>query len=391
VFLQEGVRELADRLTDRRASLGPPYVVVLGTGYARAAGVPKLDDLVSSSGVPREVAAQHPEVLLDLQVPTFYQDLVVLAASGSLPVVVTTSYDRLFEQALFNAGMRPTSHFTVHDAKHPSGRSGTTGDRARTGISIIRLFGLEDDDRLNEDWLHKAGIPDTETVDLIMVGYEYESPAFQRWLSTARGDSDLWWANEKPFDRSFDWPGQMHELDGDATRIETLFGQLSLLLIRLPTIGLLDKSDRANSPPDDEWLDRQYVQNQLQQVRVVKRAIEASTPGTGSDPAVASQLAYQREEIGRLEGELRSPANVVNQLLGRFKVAQSQLHRLAEDGSSSVDPESLSFIDSQIQALENELTKATPNRLLLAAAEGALQAIESQSGIAAPDMTSSAS
>jgi hypothetical protein len=391
--LQDDVRALGERLTKLKGSGAPPYIVVLGVGYAQAAGVPDLQDLASRLNETPEVVAQHADLLLDLDVPTFYQDLVGLAAAGSLPVILTTSYDHLFEQALFNAGLRANSHFNVDEAKASLGSDVSPSVRDRGGISVVRLFGLAPDDPLMADWLRRAiGIPDAPPVDLIMVGYEYESPALQRWLSK-QGGGDLWWASEVPLvSGRLGWSGETHELAGDAGRPDTLFGQLSLLTLRLPTINLLNRADPSAAPSDDvDWLNRQYVQNQLQQVKVVKRAIEASTPAAGADAAVTSQLAYQRQEIGRLEGELRVPVNAAGQLLDRFKAARSRVQDSGDERGGGVDPDTVSFIENQIQVLEKELTKTEPSQLVLAAAEGALQAIESRSGIAAPDATSSAS
>ena len=93
----------------------PPHILLLGDACARAAGIKSVDELRADHGDEVDNPDALEALASTIVVPPFYYDVANLARSGYLPVLVTTSYDRLVERALSDLGLREASDFEVKD------------------------------------------------------------------------------------------------------------------------------------------------------------------------------------------------------------------------------------------------------------------------------------
>jgi hypothetical protein len=386
-----GLQQLADRIAEVKLQPNaPPYMLVVGAGCAQAASVKPLEELRASYGDDVDDPAALDAILWDLAVPPFYYDIANLARAGYLPRVVSTGYDRLLERALSDLGLRPGDQFDITELGAGEGLSSPIDAAAE--LRIVRAFGLDPADstapaRLDAATGHMPGAP----LQVVLVGYQGENTTIERWLGAASG-GDLWWANPGDPDASHlggsGWHGEVAIIEGEEASPEAFFGQLALVLLRIPAIDALKQSGSADERGDD-WYNRQYTQNRLHQAKTVKRAIETGVSASSYDPAGQNQLTYQSQEIGRLEGDLVS-SEAVDALLKRFLSTRTELSRRAERDPASVDVDTMSFVDGHIEALIREAKKPRPNPTVVAAAEASLQQVVGTLGIA-PERPTAAS
>jgi hypothetical protein len=379
-----GLQQLADLVVRSTQAKGArPYVLVLGAGCPQAAKVPSLEELRETWGEDVDDPAGLEAILWSVEVPPFYYDIANLARAGYFPVVVTTGYDRLLERALVDLGLRPGDQFETVEPAAWRGRAPVPPPDA--DVRVVHAHGLDDGDPVGDPvgaldlgTGHEPGEP----LETVLVGYQGESPSLDRWLGAAAG-GDLWWANAD--DEHGDhlgpagWRGEVALITGNEAVPSTFFGQLALMLLRLPAIDTLKQTEPVGQR-GDAWYDREYTQSRLNQANTVKRAIESVVPGSSVDPARQSQLSYQQQEIVRLEQDLVS-RDVVDRLLKRHYTTAAQLKDRAAQRPDSVDPDTLAFLDGQIVTLEREAAKPQPNGVVISAAEASLGALQDTLGI----------
>ena len=379
--LQDDIRSLAEQIGDRHSS-DRSYTLVLGSEIATAAGLPPLEQLVAEAGLSPADAADRriiERLLWDRPVPPFMYDAAGLVRDGFFPRVITTGYDNLLERALVDAGLRNGNHFAVVDLGADAGRQPSPGS-AR--IRIVRCHGATVIRPGAMDRAMGMRFEAGRTV-LVVVGYQFESPALEGWLASLDG-CELWWVSptgDGGAASRIGWRGEWHTVTGEATTPETFFGQLSLLLVHLPTASAGSLDEAGTSPGDDE-LDALYLHSRLDQANVVRRSIEQRIT-SGADPAAVKQLRAQDDEISRLGQSYQTPAagagpsaaNAASELLGRFEVLRAQLEPLVADGSAPVDQDTLAFVDGQIDALRREATKTDANATVVTAASAAMDGL----------------
>lgn len=380
--LEQGLEELASRIANPDI---PGYVLVLGTGCAKAAGVPSITELQAQFGAEADDPEALESLISDVPVPSFYHEIASMARSGHLPIVITTTFDRLLERALLDSGLRPGSHYTVVElAADPAEQRSADGYGVRPPITLIRCNRSSGDQSLNGARIDAAiGRSDPAApISLVLAGYGFDCPPLEHW---GRGNpgGEAWWIAEDAPDRNevgrLGWNAEMRVIDGPAAAPEQFFGQLALVLLRLPLLRSLRSQDLPTSSGDD-WLDEEFKRSRLQQAKTVKRAIEGSYSSSAADPGTVSQLAYQTQEIGRLEQELATP-QAASRLVQRFKIARDHLDRLVDDANSPVDTDTVAFVDAQVDSLEREAAKKHPSRPVMAAAESALDTLETEAGL----------
>lgn len=390
--LQQGIRDLADRINGRPES-APPYILILGVGVAKAAKVPSLEELSKQYGDPVDPANRRliERLMWNIPAPSFYYDVSGLVRSGAFPNVITTSYDDLLERSLVDAGLRPGHHFESIDLTAPVAPSKSSSS---VRIHILRCHGTA------------SFAPTTLTLALgrqgrgnglgiVAVGYEFESPGLDLWMQSQRG-GDLWWVSEKPDDTApsrLGWTGERQAISGDAAVPEAFFNQLALWIsfggdAAAYAPDAPEGEDRLSSGGDDP-LDTLDVRRRLEQAKVVKGSIEQRIQSSGADPAATNQLTYQTNQISELEKQVLSgptagtaaepeatPAeNPAVALLERYRALKTQLSPLLEDPAAPVDADTMQFVDGQISALEREATKTAPNTAVVAAASAAMDSL----------------
>lgn len=286
--LSQDVKRLAERIAERRA-LGDPFLLFLGGGCARAAGVPSLEEMAFKvladlfERDPSMVADYLPEGASDLlqdrpedqrdservleaffelmgdlsggarynvlkrlygpiPVPRFYRDLADLLDDGCFSHVLTTNIDALLEQALNDIGLQAATDYEVISlAGDPSRRRhGPSDPGAEAAITIIKLHGdlaqlqvaLSPEEIEAVLKTQRAFVKGELSQDMVLVGYDLESEPVNRWLRWTSGE--IWWVNpERPTGEQMEDLEErrpIQYIEGPGARPEEFFGILVTLL-----------------------------------------------------------------------------------------------------------------------------------------------------------------
>ena len=373
--------QLVDRIRESNEPSGaPPFILVVGERCAVAAKVPPLDELRSKYGDAVDDPDLLETVVNGISVPPFYLDLANLARAGMFPTIVTTGYDRLLESALTVAGLRQGDQYSVYDLHE--GRGSVMGVRP-SPIRIVRTWGIADAERgaklIGMATGTEAGVP----LRLVIVGYGDESDAVDSWIRDA-GGGELWWVHdaESP-DRllaAARWTGEVAPISGPDSEPPTFFGQLALVLLRIPTVDALEIGAPTEQRGDD-WYETQLNQSRLYTAKAVKRGLDSFSTAA-PDSVAQTQLSYQRDEIDRLEQSLA--ASSVMALRDRYIETASQLDAIRSRDPARVDQDTIDLVTATINSLEREAAKPSPSRAVVAAAGASLEAIQASVGIRPP-------
>jgi SIR2-like protein len=391
------VDDLAQRLRMRRApattTFWEPITLFLGAGCASAAGVPstvniarealdtfKLEDFIPQSESellqlfykhldllpPADVARMLQTLYARVPVPAFYQDLARMVRGGWFPLILTTSYDTLLEQALDNAGV-PRASIRVTTL--------TTGSKlanqAQLESEVVNIVKLHGDLQLSAVQLSPFDIARALDIsgrfvkseligDLIVVGHIPGDDPVDRFFVQAP-DRELWWVNEQDASEVslMGWALKIQKLHGEIGRPQVFFPQLAL---RLSTT-VDDVETRAQHDTASVLLG-EILRNQSALYSLDQEFLPSSRP-----LQVQTQIVYQKQQISRLEDKLRSLPDVKPHL---FKIVNKILTGIQ---SSDLEPnkkkEVSHFLTSQIDTLKEELDKPDPNELIVSASLGA--------------------
>ncbi|HEV8545191.1 MAG TPA: hypothetical protein VGQ64_02760 [Candidatus Limnocylindrales bacterium] len=373
--LQQDLQVLASRIAAAQ-SAERPYLLVLGSSCAEAAGLPSLNDLSKQNDI--EVGPGDrgliERMLYAFPVPTFYLDLANLARAGYFPRIISTGYDNLVERALFDLGLRPGHHFESLDlfARRSQQPWDPTGRLDR--IRIVHAYG-QADDAFDPVRLSQMVAPvGRATLDVVVVGYRSETKAIERWLST-QSAGDLWWVSDETT-ISISWLGRRQEISGEDGAAETFFGKLSLLLSTAISAGSdadHDESFAQLAASGAEDLDYAFAKKRLDQLYATRGSIEQRASSSGVDPAAASQLEYQNREIATFEQ--RVAKQQATDLFVKMKDYAEKLEAAAADPASPVQPETFSFFQQQLNLLMAETEKLLPNRTIVIGLQQLLEGI----------------
>jgi hypothetical protein len=227
-----------------------PCVLYIGSGCARAAGVPSYaemarklrDDLVATKHLSEQDQADESKLveaffamlrgmtqierhsLLQslykrVPVPLFYQDLAKLVRAGYFSHVLTANVDTLLEQALTGAspstGLYRQAPYQVITLSPSAGKDPLYSPVADT-TTIIKLPGdvaestkMTSPEEIDHVLNLRRGVARSQFgLVLVMVGYEFEeSQSVRDWLISTAGEK-LWWVNPELPDQH-----QMHPIE----------------------------------------------------------------------------------------------------------------------------------------------------------------------------------
>jgi SIR2-like protein len=411
-----------------------PFVLGLGSGCARAAGVPSVEDMarelfsnlktanpdLASTYLPGSgrkpealkkafysllaqlAPAQRSALLLQfiasVPVPLFYQELAGLVQAGYFTRILTTNADTLLEQALEAAGLRYERDYAVLVFGVSEADQAAISDASDARITIVKLHGdvSRDTVALTPEEIVEALDPQRTLVrrelrhDLVLVGFEpTESAPLTKQLADAPGD--LWWVAPEPPE-----PGALADIEsvrevryvhGASGSPDMFFGELSLLLVQMPALNALKKpldemetlstaSDTEvladTSPPDDlETFEREYLIGQLRRCEGVLRQLESQAAPTDTSDRVARQIEYQKREIASLEGRLRALNGVRKHILKILQEIDRDAAKTARSNDATVT--TAKYLHDQIAEVRKQYRgrNPSPNEDVVSATLGA--------------------
>lgn len=258
-----------------------------------------------------------------IPVPLFYQDLAVLIQAGYFNHVLTTNVDTLLERALTAAALR----YQIIDLSMDRRAETPFTDISYYPIKIFKLYTDPTDKHVPtckeiEATLKSQGISlkDELMNDIVMVGYEFECKPISRWL-TKPTDGLLWWVGDG--DRyskqmsSIQSARHVIYIDELSTNLETIFGKLVLMLLRMPILEAMSTSfeDYAASlspggisskiSPSEDELEVEYLRGQLQRSQEILYGLRQGIASGKKSVALQNQIEYQERQIAELEKSLQ--------------------------------------------------------------------------------------
>jgi hypothetical protein len=448
------VEELAAELAARRRSDPPrPILLFLGTECGEAAGIPGPE--VMASVVLEELRQTDPdfahallpesswgdedemgEAFLRLLggmsgiqryrvlqpfyspvgVPLFYRDLAALIAERYFPHILTTNWDSLLEQALDSVGLRPGVEYTTVVLSLPPELQQVPEDPSRRFVSVIKLHGDLGQSQLavTEEEIEVAIRSEASQIkgeligDVLMVGYKFESPPVDRWMSRSLG-AKLWWVGQERPDhehwKQIEQSRHVTYIHGETAQPDVFFGLLATHLLRLPVAQTLGTSleeyksiasgtslgDDPIDPvalsavigsPSDEELEAEYFRGQLQRSQEVKQSLEQNLAPGEKNPRIEELLDYQRKQLSDLQDQVLSLDITKEHLIGLVERIDSVVDLASKrpDAKPAVDWETSAFLSEQVGTIVNEAQKDTPNQHVLSAALGAVYVIGQRLG-----------
>lgn len=273
----------------------------------------------------------------NVPVPLFYQNLALLLRAGYFRRVMTTNVDTLLEQALAGAGLQRGRHYRVVNL----GADGT--DRATESqmdvpddeTLIIKLHGdladqvvgLTPDEIESTLRTHRRYMRSELEDDLILVGYDGESPPVEEWLGRLSHRAELWVVNrDLPHfaAESNDWARVVRTITGESASPESFFGQLALRLVNMPLKARLNFAasvvssdplpvgydapaviDSSVESASSELAMIDEVRSQLRLCESVLASLEQSSVPGARAPQLEAQIGYQKRLIATLGDRLR--------------------------------------------------------------------------------------
>lgn len=263
----DAIDELASRILRRREGGSEawrgPYLLFLGDGCARAAGIHTpdlarrgLEMLGTVAGGDDDACVEHFEgtlaslepsdagLLLEslfasIAVPAFYQQLAQLVLERFFPIILTTNFDTLLEQALDGVGVKLGDYrVTTFSDRYPISTS-TGGSEM---VHIIKLHGdvaskvvhFTPDSVQEALGSSRSFIKSELSGDMILAAHRIDDDPINQWLGHRR-DRELWWVNAEPpndFQRFETFGAERNEIVGDVGDLNNFFFQLALRLQR---------------------------------------------------------------------------------------------------------------------------------------------------------------
>ncbi len=417
-----------------RQSRGPDsgrFSLFLGEACARAAGVPSQVEMARElfatlAGhelvqryVPHEAPSdaqllegfrrllselpegQKGSLLLSfygsLPVPLFYQELAMLVSAGYFTQVLTTNLDALLERALQNAGLRADQEYSVVLLD----REGSTARMSAPDSSQVRIVKLHGDPAaqfaLSPNEIEETLKPMRRAVkgalrqDLVMVGYELESPPVTEWLAYVPGE--LWWVSEeRPAPDAVAAIEQVRDiryLDGPSGNPSGFFGGLAMRLLQMPTVNLLeapaetleaapDGSERLpdTTPPDDEAsFEREFLRGQLRRAEELLRRLEQQVAAGTTNERLERQLSYQKDVVAELEGRYRTVGDDTTVVLGLLDAITGAAEK------TEVPDSTTEFLRQQVDTARSQYGSAHPDEAVVSAVIGATLVIGDRLGV----------
>ena len=426
------ISELAAEITARQSAgrESPRFTLFLGEGCARAAGVPSPVEMarelfaslegheLTERYVPaetptdaqllegfRRLLSELPEgqrgsLLLQfygaLPVPLFYQELAMLVSSGYFTQILTTNLDALLERALQNAGLRAEQEYSVVLLD----REGSAAQMSARGGSQVTIVKLHGDPAgrfaLSPDEIEETLKPMRKAVkgalrqDLVMVGYELESPPVTEWLAYVPGE--LWWVAEErpPADAvsAIDRVRDIRYVDGPSGNPLGFFGGLSMRLLQMPTVNFLEAPAETlkapgsseglpdTTPPDDDAeFEREFVRGQLRRAEELLRRLEQQVAAGTTNERLERQLAYQKDVVAELEARFRTVGDDRSRVLGLLDAISGAAEKAEGPDTTAA------FLRQQVDAARSQYGSSHPDEAVVSAVIGATLVIGDRLGV----------
>jgi hypothetical protein len=441
---------LARRLSSVTREGANPPLLFLGSACARAANVPTVDEVVQQmadslqgtvdlprirtlaehligSELPAADLATLPDLATDpnlaeklydrfvdlpasqrarlllqvydaIPIPLFYQDLTALLWAGYFTEILTTNVDTLLEQALNLGGFRPDYNYQVISLG--KGTNPDDGwDSGSPSSRFVRIFKLHGD--LAQQQVHITPEQITAALEpqrmlvkgelrgeIVMVGYTFESPPIDHWLTLTRGE--VWWVSEEPPDPARIAPiileRPVNQITGPAASPSEFFGVLEATLLEPTTSGPLTVAEIADpgdvsfatAPQMDKQVD--LLRTRISRSQTVLYNLEQQVAPSERDLPVQQQIDYQRGQLVMLEDKLRELPPSSEQVTSLIR----QVVEAAEQ--AGVDERTLSFVRGQLATVEGEQGSDQANQHVVAAAIGATVVVAERLG---PDVVRS--
>jgi SIR2-like domain len=429
-----GLDDLARRIRQRAHPDAPdswrgPYILFLGEQCARAAGAPTaekiarealrtfgLDTSPSSEGAPEQevidrfvaqtehlsssqIVRMVRSLFAGVPVPSFYQDLALLVREHYFPLILTTNFDNLLEQALAAAGVSQSEYqVTSFASRWRSSPPASAEPSPREPLThLVKLHGdlAQDTVLFSPDQVETALQGSRQWIkaelkgDLIMVGHELSGDPIDNWLSHSR-DRQLWWVSVQPPDdpavRS--WSTEHREITGDVARPQVFFSQLALRLLRetepvsapemMEVLALGAEAEVAEGvaeAPTETAAEEplaEILQREVRRNQSVLYSLEQELPPGQRPTQMQAQIDYQKRQISKLEEKIRSIPEVRPRLVEVVRKIGADILSAYADPSTSFAIEDLAqFVETQAATIERELGKEIPNQFLVSASLGA--------------------
>jgi hypothetical protein len=413
------VGRLAQELLRRRFDgVGLP-ALVLGSEFARSAGMPPFSEIAAR--ILREPVGDAPamapphgleaaflgfleglgapdRLALATQasdavpIPEAAQELALLARDGFFGAILTTSFDSLVERALESAGLVYDRDFAVFDLL-----DGPPPPSRQRQLAVLKAYspsGIRRSDELGS------------LVDeiAVVIGSGSDDPDLE--LLTYQGGDVWWFGTVEPHqalrDALLRSRSHVYVVSGPTRTPDRFFGELSLRLQQLPSLNLLEQSRRPDrmmvSPvrksqsgsvrallgvtggtevPDgfeDEDFERLLASTRLQRARDEIRRLERLGAGTGTDRVLDIQLEYELNECLLLEAELRAMKGTRDQLLGL-------LDQIRTSSADLPDRSTADYLNTLVDRIDEEYRDPNPNQRIVGATIGAVSALADLVGI----------
>jgi hypothetical protein len=334
-----------------------------------------------------------------LPVPLFYQDLGAILKAGYFSRVITTNYDNLLEQALESTPVPWRRDRDYHVIDVPAftreALKRHLASLGRHGVLILKMHGdlRQEGDPIDFTELESALFDHRKTLyqelseDLVVVGYERESPGIDKALHAQSGGT-IWWVSETAIDptlqSTLEAVRAVNVIDGPEASPQRLFGTLWTLLSRLPDAAgsgydhsvdqqtldsVVPGETDPNLPSTD--LEHDVLRASLARAKDELERLRQSSP-PGANPNIDAQIDYQRAQIASLEDQVRirqkdKIQSLLNDILGRAR-------------TGSLDPATLAFLEQEANLVESQFPLSSPNQDIISASIAAIAVLSARLG-----------
>ncbi len=432
--MKSTVSELAERVRLSRTGQRPPYILFLGAKCAEAASAPTLvaiarmalstfglesdttsltdDGLVRKyyehlRRLPRtQIARMLQSLYAKVAVPSFYVDVAFLIREKYFPIVVTTNYDTLLDQALASVGVSKAQCRITTIGLHPTEESSPDAPDDNVLVDIVKLHGdIANDqvpitpaelDRALD--LHRSAVKSDLRGDMIMVGHSTEGDPIDQWLAHSPS-RELWWIGpdeSAPLNKIASWSNDIREITGEAGRIAPFFAELRTRVLQQDIVDdvlgaivmpapeaksaepvVLESLDFGGpvsenaAPPENALLES--LQSEIRRNQAALYMLEQEVAPADRNAKAQAQIDYQKRQITRLEDKIRSLPETRRQVTEIMTRIRDSIQKAGADPSVTfkVDPGLHLFLDTNVNVIQLELAKSEPNQLLLSASLGA--------------------
>jgi len=429
------IDELAARIRQRCGLHGTaPYILFLGEGCAAAAGAPSratiarqairtLGSEESSAGPddadeevfarfaalteklsPASLARMLRSFYSPVAVPSFYQYLALLIRERYFPLIMTMNFDTLLEQALTSAGTRSQDYRVTTITGRRSSLSDLSEEASFVDSEplthIVKLHGdlAQGSAQITPEQIEEALTASRQWIksdlygDMIMIEHILSDDPIDRWLSHSP-QRELWWIAGNPQAdtlRLDSWAARgVKEITGEIGRPQIFFPQLALRLLNTPFMSEEDEiagwsppgkaSDAAAFPAQDQPSDplARTLHNEILRNQSALYNLEQDSVSGERSQQVEAQIAYHKRQTFHLEDRLRSLPDIRSRVVDCVKRIGDQIR--GQGHTAFPDPANVDsmvrFVDGQVDTLEREFGKESPNQIVVSASLGATLAL----------------